>query len=72
MENFWYLWQDSESKIPIPKEFDHKRYDSLEAACNAASDLVHRYDWQKERIIIHVEDYLHDETVYTTENIIQV
>ena len=60
----YYVWNDSDSRKEVYKEFD-----DLDLACEFASDFVHQFDGADFRVIAHVEDVEGDETIDTYENI---
>jgi hypothetical protein len=58
------IWSDSDSERDWYEETD-----SLEYACEKASEFVHAYDGEPYRVIVHIEDNEADETIDTYENI---
>lgn len=58
------IWPDSESHIQF-----YKTTDSIDDACDIAYDIAHRYDGEKFRVIVHIEDQYTDQTIGTYENI---
>lgn len=62
----YMVWADSDSTVDI----DYTYFEDLEDAHAFASEFVHRYDGEDaDRVILHIDDRLTDETIDTCENI---
>ena len=58
----YIVWSDSESEVEYLQTFD-----SIDEACERASEFVHSYDGEPFRVIINIDDE-DGETIDTYEN----
>ena len=67
MEYKYKVWADSESKVglmPHQEQF----FETLDEACDVASEYAHEYDKEPYWAIFHVEDLENEETIATFDN----